>query len=670
MIAMRLRYGTRLALLLLALLTIDSLVYVFFFADLAIPDAPERSQTLTPDAKTTPQEIGAYDLLGRTVSKAEADKLRETAEGRRQLAPENGAVEITRDLIALGRRAFYEETYGNEVFLTDVVGVVDGPITVWKLAKATLALGGEPTTNLLIPLDHDVTIGGRTFKRGTWLNTGLDVPAGGRIPLGMRVFLQQGRLRIGMTCAACHATVDPDTGAIIEGAPNADVNAGLLLAFATNSAAFFRQTDVNPTRFPAGEHIYLKADGQEARLPDPIAVEDAVDAALLAWPPGNFDSTGDLQNNPTQIPTSYTFGGWPYGWSGFAPVGWFHGLTTLNANVHGTNSDMTTGADSSEDLLGIDKETYLGVILQRSANEDFRLSEGERPSLFFKRVDPTPGVPGMNSAIAMPGYPKGSIFILDGLMPNTPGLPVATQLNGLSAWQNTLSPPPSPSEDKEAIRRGAKVFSKAGCSNCHSGPHFTNNRILPQPEVGTQPSRAKALAAFWRTFVPPKTYPADTPVPLPPNPKMLPVPTDITPEDDQRLAYAQDNPAGGYKVPKLIGLKVSAPYLHDGGAAAGPEAFRREGGRTVVSKTDQLGMSILFRGMVPDAGNSLRVLLDRGLRAAVVAANRADPRLRKANVDGSGHAVWVDEEAGYSQQDQDDLIAFLLSLDDEPAVLP
>ncbi|WP_434130628.1 hypothetical protein [Methylocaldum sp. GT1BB] len=667
---MRLRPEVWLVMLLSVLFISDGLVYVFFFADLAIPGTPETSQTLTPKARGTPQEIGSYDVLGRTVGKAEAARLLQTADGKRNLAPANGAVEITRELLELGRRAFYEETYGNEVFLTDVVGVIDGPIDLWKLAKATMALGGEPTTNLQVQLDRDVTIGGRTFRRGTWVNTGLDVPAGGLIPLGMRVFLQQGQIRVGMTCAACHATVDPSTGAIIEGAPNADVNPGLLLAFATNSAAFFRQTDVNPMRLPPGDHIYLKTDDRNARLPDPRAVEDAVDAALLAWPPGNFDSTGDLQNNPTQIPTSYTFGAWPYGWSGFASTGWFHGLTTLNANVHGTNSDMTTGADSSESLLGIDKETYLGVILQRSANEGFRLSEGEQPSLFFKRIDPTPGTPGMNQAVTMPGYPKGSIFILDGLMPNTPGMPVAAQLNGMSAWQNTLSPPPSPSDDKEAIRRGARLFSKAGCINCHSAPNFTNNRVLPQPTLGTHPSRAKALAAFWWSFVPPKTYPADVPVPLPANPEMLPVPTDITPEEDQRLAYAQGNPAGGYKVPKLVGIRVSAPYLHDGGVAAGPEAFRREGDRMVVAKTDQLGMSFLFRGMAPDPRNSLRALLDRDLRASVVAANRADPRLQKANVDGSGHEVWVDKEGGYTLRDQDDLMAFLLSLDDEPIVLP
>ena len=163
----------------------------------------------------------------------------------------------------------------------------------------------------------------------------------------MRASIAQGKLRVGITCAACHSAVDSRTGRVLEGAPNNDLDSGLILAFATNSAAMFRQTDVNPTQLPPGEHTYLKADGQEARLPDPQALEDAVDAALLTWPPGNFDSTGTLVNNPSQNPSSYTFENYPYGWSGFSAAGSFHGLTTLNNNVHATNSDPTTGADAS-----------------------------------------------------------------------------------------------------------------------------------------------------------------------------------------------------------------------------------------------------------------------------------------------------------------------------------
>jgi len=78
----------------------------------------------------------------------------------------------------------------------------------------------------------------------------------------------------------------------------------------------------------------------------------------------------------------------------------------------------------------------------------------------------------------------------------------------------------------------------------------------------------------------------------------------------------------------------------------------------------------LLQNIQPDAGASLRVLLDRNLRESAIAANRANPNLQKSNVDGSGHNYWVDAEAGFNTQDQTDLIQFLLSLDDNPEVLP
>ncbi|MCC5620535.1 hypothetical protein [Nostoc sp. CHAB 5715] len=80
------------------------------------------------------------------------------------------------------------------------------------------------TTNLQIPINEDVTVGGRTFKAGTLLNTGLDVPANSLVPLGMRASFTKGKLRFGITCALCHATLDNKTGRILEGAPNNDVN--------------------------------------------------------------------------------------------------------------------------------------------------------------------------------------------------------------------------------------------------------------------------------------------------------------------------------------------------------------------------------------------------------------------------------------------------------------
>lgn len=642
---------------LILVLIIAVISFAAYKIEITLTGTPKLANTYTPFTQPTGQEIGSFDTLGFAISKADAESLRQTPEGEEELLPENGAVEITEDLLQLGREAFYTETFGGEYFQSDVVGALDGPINPVSLTKSIVHLGGKPTTNLQIPLDKDVEIGGKLFKAGTLLNTGLDIPKGSLLPLGMRTSIKEGKLRVGITCALCHATVDSE-GRILEGAPNNDVDTGLLLAFGTNSAAMFRQTGVNPTQIPAGKHIYINARGETASLPDAKALENAVDAQLLAWPPGNFDSTGDLVNNPSQIPPSYTFENWPYGWSGFASVGWFHGLTTLNNNVHATNSDATTGADSSLPLIGIDKETYLGTILQNSANPSFRLPAGAKPSEFFDKIDPTPGEPGINRTIRMPGYPKGSIFILDGLMASTPGLPVAAQLNGMSAWQNTLAPPANQSvNDGESLQRGAKVFANAGCIDCHSGRYFTNHDVVPEQEIKSQPSRAKALAKFPLIFTNPQTYPNSETVPVSANSPVLDVPENITPKPQQQLAYAQNHPAGGYKVPNLIGLYLTAPYLHDGGAAAGTEA-------------EQLGMAgTLMQNILPDPAASLRVLVDRNLREKAVAANRANADLQAANVDGSGHEYWVDEQAGYTEGQQNDLIQFLLSLDDDPEYL-
>jgi hypothetical protein len=648
--------------------------FLGYWLELSLPvRAPKLENTLTPITRATAQEIGSYDVLGYPVPRDEVEQLLQTELGRAQLTSDNGAIAITDDLLNLGRDAFYRETFGNEYFFTDVVGAIAGPINPISMGKAIAALGGKPTTNLQIPIDEDVTIGGRTFKAGTLVSTGLDVPAGSLVPLGMQVVKSGAKVRVGLTCAACHATVDQATGKVIEGAPNADVDTGLLQAFATNSAAMFRQTGVNPTTLPPGEKTYIDVTGQKQNLPDAQAIEDAVDAQFLAWSPGNFDSSPDNKNNPAQITSSYTFQAFPYGWSGFSSVGWFHGLTTLNNNVHAVNSDPTTGSYASKYLMGIDKETYLGVILQNAADRKFRLLDGTKPSQFLEKVDPTPGAPGINQVVKMPGFPRGSIFILDGLMASSPGLPLGAQLNGMSVYQNTLAPPPYTTiEDPDTLQRGAAVFEKASCVECHSGRYFTNHRVIPETQVKSQPSRASALAKLPQTFIPPETYPPGIRVPTPADPDVLSVPVEITPQEDRDLAYAVSDPAGGYKVPSLIGLHVTAPYLHDGGVAASAVALTTtEDGTYEVANPDQMGLAgTLLQEIEPDPEASLRVLLDRNLRSIAVAQNRANPDLQITNSDGSGHEYWVDQSARFSPQEQTDLIHFLLSLDDDPIVLP
>ena len=84
---------------------------------------PPKGALAPPAARHAPP---AFDVWGRSISRAEADEMRKTEEGRAALSPANGAVEITDDLLKLGEKTYYEETFANEVFLTDVLGMLDG----------------------------------------------------------------------------------------------------------------------------------------------------------------------------------------------------------------------------------------------------------------------------------------------------------------------------------------------------------------------------------------------------------------------------------------------------------------------------------------------------------------------------------------------------------------
>lgn len=78
----------------------------------------------------------------------------------------------------------------------------------------------------------------------------------------------------------------------------------------------------------------------------------------------------------------------------------------------------------------------------------------------------------------------------------------------------------------------------------------------------------------------------------------------------------------------------------------------------------------LMEGIAADPAASLRMLVDRNLRQPMLAANKANADLQRANVSGQGHEYWVDRQAGFQPEDQTDLVNFLLSLDDQPVALP
>ena len=336
-----------------------------------------------------------------------------------------------------------------------------------------------------------------------------------------------------------------------------------------------------------------------------------------------------------------------------------YGLSTFSTNVHAQNADSLSQVQASKALFGIDPEVYLGTILQNASNPKYRYDAkkgGNKPTKFFASVDPTPGAPGVNELVKPPTFPKISLVAPDGLIASSPGYLFNRQNNAVAAWQNTIVPPkPNRDVDSKAVTQGRNVFVKAGCISCHAGRYLTNNRIVSAQKIGTEPSRAKALKKTENIFTnQSQLYAPDTPVPIPDNPNILKVPTDKIDPGQVKLGFAHGNSSGGYKTPSLVGLYWTAPYLHDGGIAVGPNI------------QTQLGLpGTLVRGILPDPENSLRALVDKSLRQKVIAANRRSKQLQSVHNTGQGHEFWVDENTGFTKEQQNALIDYLLSLNND-----
>ena len=552
-----------------------------------------------------------------------------------------------------GREAFYRETFGNEVFLSDVMGMLEGGVTPYEVARAIALLGGRGTANLQVRMARDVTVGDRVWKTGELVPTGLDVPRNSAFILGIRTFYDRGRLRMGITCALCHAAVDPASGKVVEGAPNTDLNAGLLMALASNATAYFMHGSADPSTHPGdAARQVITEGGAKAALPDRARFEAAAKVEVASWPAGSFDSSADRETNPTSIPSSFSAYAEPYSWSGRAGIGPFKGLSALNNNVHAANSDTTQQTQAARTLFGLDPQVYLGTVLQGAAAGPLRYdpASGKRPTEVLDAADPTPGTPGLNSYAVLPSFPATNYMTDNGLLASVPGEPANYANNAMSAFQNLLRAP-ADSVEAGQVGRGRAVFERVGCAGCHSGPALSNNRVVPVEEIGTQPSRARSTVRMEARLAPPAIFATDTPFPLPPNPKLVPIPLEGTALKQVQLAWAHAGTAGGYKVQNLVGLAWSAPYLHDSGVAVGPDLAKHLG----VPGT-------LDAGIAPDPANSLRALVDRGLRAKVVAANAASQKARTARVTGEGHAYWADSAAGVSAEEQTDLVAYLLSI--------
>jgi cytochrome c5 len=661
-----------------ALIGVVSTASGLVFAGMLSPASSLSSEDLLQPAPRQP--VGDYDYFGSLLNPEQAAHI----VSEKGLDPLNatsyqeiGTVQITSQLIEKGQQIFLNRGIG-DIATGRVLGGLGtglGP----ELAEAIQKLQGQPTTNLQIILLKDLTLGSRTFAKGSTISTGLDVEKGASVPLGFKN---------GLSCAACHVTLNAK-GEPVEGAPNTDLNLGLLIASASNSSGAFARLNINPLdpKYQGNGKQIMDSKGQLVTLPDPQKLENAFDDALLDLPSGSFESSPDGINDTTKIPNLFTFKSGPYTAGGEFAVGPFAGLSSVSSAVHSSEINLLAAAQQSGPTLGIDSEVYLGVALQNAADPNFRLPEGSpiKPSEWLRKVAPDPLKAELQFQIPGPGtgnYPelKPNLFTYNGLIfsPDTNSDDIAAgpflfAANAMSAYQNSLVPPPNQSEaNKKAlasgsVQRGAQVFQKANCASCHVAPFFTDNRIHPIAEINSNPARAKSRLGLKDLLVSPSLYSFNTPVPVPPGATVLSVPTEGISETPTSLPTGV-LPQGGYKTTALRGTYLAAPYLHDGGVAVreGSLKFNPNGSFSVVDASG-LGLPGTLRmGKSADSASSLRALVDRELREKVIQVNQSDPGLVRSNLDGTGHDFYVDPAAGFSYKEQKDLVNFMLALDDEP----
>jgi hypothetical protein len=117
-------------------------------------------------------------------------------------------------------------------------------------------------------------------------------------------------------------------------------------------------------------------------------------------------------------------------------------------------------------------------------------------------------------------------------------------LYALALYIYSLQPPRNPNPFDETAQAGQRIFTRAGCPQCHTPPLYTSNKLtLAQ---GFEP-------------------PPDVPIAL----DVLPVSVGT----DPGLALNTRKGTGYYKVPSVKGVWYRGHYLHDGSAASLEEMF-------------------------------------------------------------------------------------------------
>jgi len=286
---------------------------------------------------------------------------------------------------------------------------------------------------------------------------GVPVAADGTYPYTRYVIRKKGEIELGgNSCASCHTRVMPD-GTVLKGAQG-NLPIERVLSLALREYAKQGTGDMMVAQFlkPMLRTFYAAP----WITPDPYERVDKMSLEELAavWskvPAGVMTRDGSTFDAPPQIP----------------------------------------------DLIGIRDRQYLnhtGTHLHRSIGDLMRYS-----------------------ALAQ-GAEAGSSWGDFRLRPEAPP-PTAARytdeaLYALAQDLYSLKPPTNPNHADAQSRSGRAVFEREGCGGCHTAPLYTNNRIIPAAEIGT----------------------------------------------DSELAMRSRRGTGYYKVPSLKGVWYRGPFGHGG----------------------------------------------------------------------------------------------------------
>jgi hypothetical protein len=402
-----------------------------------------------------------------------------------------------------GRSVFRFETFGNERFFSDMLGLDEGlearGITPNDLLAAGVQFDGDK-----LPSDfRRVDVGNGSYTDP--LATTRLIEANAVIGLVAR----QGQ--IGVTCAWCHARADDRIGAGVgrrlDGVPNTRLAVGEVLAWGARSRAYL--PFVNVSGVGSGPRVALES------VTDAAQAETAVDEALRAWPRGQADVLPDGAGNPTEIPSLFvlnTHG--PYLWDG----------------------SFAKATDASQFFATI---VFDPTTLATRRGRDFLVDGpfwpvGESLSASYQRV-----VQSIDSTASWPRAAifRASVFNLFHDAMDAGFRVDRDEIAALTAYLGTLLPPEAAPTDGHVLDAGRRVFRTSGCDACH----------LEAPVAGGAVAALTTLVPGYRATPGGGENP--------------------TTGYDDRIALTSGEDVierRGYKVPSLLGLWVSAPYLHDG----------------------------------------------------------------------------------------------------------